>query len=332
MKGNIVKIFWGGVLILLGGLSLADKLGYINLESITNQMWSIIFTVTSVAFFLSYFMSGVKQWGWLFPALIFAALGLIMSLILGDIESPIIALPILLSIAIPFYVGYLVNRKHWRLLITAWILTVISVIPQLSETVHSDLIGPIFLYATALPFFIIYLVNRQRRWALITAASAALIGTLPLVDYFVQGDIVGTIIMFLFALPFLVIYFVSKKNWWALIPAGVFVSIGLVALLDYLLPNQAYIPIGNFQVGIYSSILFLGFAITFGLLWLLRASQPTDWAKYPAIGLLIIALLAFLIGKSLEDFLPGLIPLIIGVVIIAWTLRKKKTANHLPLE
>ena len=325
MKANIIKIIWGVVLIVLGGLSLADKLGYVNLELITSQGWAIIFAVTSAAFFVSYFLSGVKQWGWLFPALIFAALALTIGMIFENPDDSIIALPILLSVGIPFYVGFLVNRKHWGLLIPAWILTVLAVIAVLSDRIDSNLVGALFLFATALPFLVVYLANRQRQWALIVGVVLGFIGIFPLLDLFVQGDLSGPVVMALFALAFFIIFFVSRKQWWALIPSGVFVSIGVVALLDILLPSHDYFQVGKYQFGVYTSVLLLGFAITFGILWLLRASQPTNWAKYPAIGLLVASILAFLMGKNFSDIFPAIALLIIGVVMIIGAVLKRKT-------
>jgi hypothetical protein len=155
MKDTIIKIFWGIILISLGGLSLADKLGYVNMESINARTWTVVFVGLSLAFFLSYFLSGVRKWGWLFPALIFAALAFTISTILGNPDTPIIATTILLSVGLPFYVGYLVNRKHWALLIPAWILTVVAFIPVLSERIDSNLAGAFFLYANALPFLVV---------------------------------------------------------------------------------------------------------------------------------------------------------------------------------
>jgi len=328
MKRNIINIFWGVVLIALGGLFLADKLHYVNLELITSQGWGIIFAVTSAAFFLSYFLSGIRNWGWLFPALIFATLALTISMILGNPDSSIMAVPILLSIGIPFYIGYLLNRKHWELLIPAWILTVVAVTPILSESINSDLVGALFLFATALPFLVVYLVNRQRKWALITGIVLGFIAIFPLLGSFLQGDIQGPVVMFLFALLFLIIYIVSKKKWWVLIPSGVFASIGLVALLDTLLPNHDYFLIGDLQFGVYTGVLFLGFAITFGILWLLRASQPTNWAKYPAIGLLIASILAFLMGKTFNDLIPGIALLVIGIVMILIAILKRQGTHQ----
>jgi uncharacterized membrane protein (DUF441 family) len=319
MKTKFIKIFWGIVLISLGCLSLTDTLGIVNLDLLPEQVWTIVFTVTSAVFFLFYFLSGVKQWGWLFPALIFAALALTINMTTRN-PSSTIAILFLLSIAIPFYVGFFLNRRHRGLLIPAWILTVVAVIPVLSGRIHSDLIGALFLYTIALPFLFVYLVDRRCKWALITSVVMAFIGTLPLVNYFIHGDIQGFVVMSLFSLPFFVTYFVSKKNWWALIPAGGFTSIGLVSLLDTMsLITPAYISIGHSQIGIYASLIFLGFAATFMLLWLMRGSRPTEWAKYPAIGFLIIALM----GIGSMDLLPAVILFLIGVFILTGAFLKK---------
>lgn len=324
MKGNIIKIFWGVVLIALGGLSLADKLGYVNLELITNQGWAIVFSVTSAAFFLSYFLSGVRNWGWLFPALIFAALALIINWALEDSSSPIIAIPILLSIGIPFYVGFLLNRKRWGLLIPAWILTVLAVIPVLAESINSDLIGALFLFGTALPFLVVYLVNRQRKWSLIAGVALGFIGIFPLLESIIPEEISGPAVMFVFAMFFFITYIISKKQWWALIPSGVFASIGVVALLASLFPTNDYFQIGKLEFGVYTGVLLLGFAATFGILWLLRGSQPTGWAKYPAIALLIASVLAFLMGNTFNDLIPAVALLVIGIYLILATVLKRR--------
>jgi LiaI-LiaF-like transmembrane region len=324
MRATTIKIIWGVILISLGGMSLANQLGYINFDSISEQWAMIFFATLSAAFFLSYFLSGIRKWGWLFPALIFAALALTIHTMLKDPDDSIIAIPILLSIAIPFYAGYFVNRKHWGLLIPAWAFTFLPMIPTLSDRINPDLLGSLVLYSIAIPFLIGYLVDQRRKWALIIATFFGFIGLFPLLNTFIHGDTQGPVVMLLFTLAFILIYSASKKNWWALIPAGFFASIGLVALLNILLPDYGYLMIGNYQIGVYRGVLFLGWAITFGILWLLSASQPTDWAKYPTIGLLVTSMLAVLMGKGFEDFLPAVILLVSGVILIIAQLSKRR--------
>jgi len=130
--------------------------------------------------------------------------------------------------------------------------------------------------------------------------------------------------MFLFVLPFLIIYFALKQSWWALIPAGVFSSIGVVALLGTFLPSHAYFMMGGLEFDVYTSVLLLGFAITFGLLWLLRRSQPTAWAKYPALGLLILSIVALLMWKTASNAVIAAVLVIVGVLMIIGPVLKRQ--------
>jgi hypothetical protein len=336
------------VLIVIGGLWLAAKLGYLQFELFSEQTWVVIFAVASAAFFLSYFLNGVRHWGWLFPAFIFAALALTIWMATNDVGGSLVGVPILASVALPFYIGFALDRTRWGLLIPAWVLTVLSIIPAAADVVDGEWIGALFLFAIGLPFLVVYLRDRSRRWALIPAWVMAALGAVVLLSSAAGGEWIGTLviyavalpflyvflrdrsqrwalipagimavigiipllaavfgdddavavgIMLLFAAPFLVVYFWSKANWWALIPAGVFISIGAVVLLTLLVPGEP-----AWMEGAGSGLLLLGFGLTFGILWLRRGTQPTDWAKYPAAGLLAASLAAFILGANFQDF------------------------------
>jgi hypothetical protein len=141
--------------------------------------------------------------------------------------------------------------------------------------------------------------------------------------------VIGLVTMFLFAIPFFVVYFWSKNNWWALIPAGVFTSIGLVVLvtLSSVLNSQrsGFNPLGT-------ALLMLGFGLTFGVLWLLRNSQPTEWAKYPALGLFAVSALALLIGENMQLFWPVILIVSGGIILILGFIRKPATIVEKPKE
>jgi hypothetical protein len=328
MKIKIIKIFWGVILISLSSLLLAAMLGYVSLDQNPGKTALILFTGLSTAFLVSYFLSGVKHWVWLFPALFSAALAMNAARVFEDDGTPITAFPFLLSIAIPFYIGFIQNRKQWEWLVPAWFLTIIAVIPPLSELINPDVLAALVLYAISLPFLVGYLVNQRAKWALLISAVLGFIGIFSLIETIIHGDILGPIVMLLIALPFFITFYASKKRWWALIPSGVFISIGLVALLDRLLPVYDYILIGDHQVGVYTGLLFLGFAVTFAMLWRLDSTQPKEWAKYPAIGFLAASLLAFLMGESFEAFLPVISLLIIGIVMLSAVFLKERVTHQ----
>jgi peptidoglycan/LPS O-acetylase OafA/YrhL len=104
-------------------------------------------------------------------------------------------------------------------------------------------------------------------------------------------------------------------------------TIGVINLvtLTVLEPDQDFDPIS-------SSILLLGFALTFFLLWLRRKVHPTGWAIYPAVGLALLAVLTFILGEKVEDSWP-IVLLVLGILIIAaslWPRRKELPPAEVP--
>ena len=375
MKDKIVSIFWGIVLLAFAGVLLADALHVIELDLLSDQIWVVVFGVLSAFFFVTYLVNGLKHWGWLFPAFILAALAVTVEMALIGMDGAFLGTPILAGIALPFFVGWLLERKNWGLLFPALILTasalvtlfadtrngawvgglvpvavalpffvtflmdrtrrwalipgfillISGLITMVSNIVSGEWVGALVLYAIALPFLVVYLLDRKKRWALIPAIVLAVIGTIPLISAVTTGDVTAVIIMFLFAAPFFIVYFWSKYNWWALIPAGVFATIGVVVLLTMLFGNK-----GGALEGLYTALTFLGFAITFGFLWLRRKSQPTGWAKWPALGLLVAAGLALLLNERFQDFWPVIVLGVIGISLLVGAFSRKKAPVEKP--
>jgi len=255
MKGKIIYIFWG-VVFLLAGVGLL--VGIIDLKQLSQQDTVLYLSATALAFIITYFLDGTKKWGWLLPAFVSTGLAVDLSSELNHtfLSQPNVV-PIMVGVALWFFIGYLIDHTRWGLLIPAYVLIIAAI-----ETAVNTLVIPSILHGeNNMSFLSVY-------------AS-------------------GAGIMFLLALPFFVAYFVSKKSWWPLIPAGSLTSIGMVTALDFLIQDKQ-----NTHFGILSGVLLLGLAITFGILWLRRNTQPTYWAKYPAAGLLVLAILAFIIGNG----------------------------------
>jgi Na+-transporting methylmalonyl-CoA/oxaloacetate decarboxylase beta subunit len=138
-----------------------------------------------------------------------------------------------------------------------------------------------------------------------------------------DSDLSGQAMMFLFALSFIIFAIRSKKNWWAIIPGGIFASIGLVVMLEIVNPQQEF-PIlqSKLHWGVYSWVMFLGFAATFAITWLLRKSQPTAWTKYPAVGLLVIALMALTLGSRFQEIWMVSVLVAIGAMFVLGLLSR----------
>lgn len=315
MNSRNINFVWGAALVIAGMLFLAQNFGLI-----TNPppiFWISVLFGISLVFFISYFVSGVHQWWWLLPAMGTAGVAVTLILTQAGVRNSVVGSPILLGIGLPFMAAFLVDRRqNWWALIPAWVLAVLAVVTAVAEVVPGEVIGSVVLFAISLPFWVVFLTDRSRWWALIPGGIMLVIGFIPLLTLIASGEIIGTLIMFLFAIPFLVVAITWPKGWWALIPAGIFATIGVVTLL-------ATNPDIEAQGGVIVGVLFLGWALTFFVLWLRRAIAPTGWARYPAFALLIAGLAAFAIGTSGMNFLWPLMIIGIGAVLLYNALVKK---------
>jgi len=57
-----------------------------------------------------------------------------------------------------------------------------------------------------------------------------------------------------------------------------------------------------------------------------RKTQPTGWARYPAAGLLGVAILSFIEGARFQEIWPAAVMLVIGVMFLMTLLTRK----HIP--
>ena len=318
MKDRRNNLFWGIILILVAAAVLAQQQNLINFESLSTTWWTWIFAGIGLLFLVRYLISGLKEWGWLFPACILGALAAVIILAESGTNDAWLGSLILIAVAIPFLVAFLLNvRGNWWALIPSFSCLVVAAIIFLAEQVPGEWIGALVMFAVGLPFLVVYLVNRSRQWALIPAFCTMAVGVIILLS--MTSNWAGVLVPLFIALPFFYVYFTQPKNWWALIPAGILTSICIEVLLT--LPFMGAFARTAIPVG----IMFLGWAGTFFLLWLRRANAPTAWANFPAIVLLIVAAIQVVLGAFAEM---GLIVLMFigGAVLLYFGFRPKKAA------
>lgn len=296
-----ITLIAAGVLYLLNNMDLVPEP--------SPQNWILIFVGASAYFCVCYFLAGTHNWGWLFPAFICA--GVAGTIWMGENTNlgGLIAAPVLAGVGLPFLGIYLLDRKHWWALIPFYVLMAVVGIVVFAERVPGEVIGAYVLWSIALPFLVVYLINKSRKWALIPASILAVIGFIPLMTIVFEGDTMGSMVLLVIALPFFVVYFMSGKSWWALIPAGILASIGLSVYLMNAVENQAQ------KESMISTVTYIGWGITFGILWLRRKSQPTGWTVYPAVGFLIAGVLAFFTKSDFSQYWPFLI-ILLGLYIL----------------
>jgi hypothetical protein len=112
-------------------------------------------------------------------------------------------------------------------------------------------------------------------------------------------------------LSFWAVYLNDRAHWWAIIPGGVLLTLATIAGLSDYVPGE--------QIG---GILFLGLALTFGLVYLLPFGEARQrWAIYPAAVLLIMALLIMASVGQVINLLWPLALILAGLYIAYRTLR-----------
>jgi len=316
MKDRKNNLFWGIILILAAAAILAQGEGLINFRALSPTLWTWIFAGAGLLFLVRYLISGLKEWGWLFPTCVLGALAAIITLGSSGRSEPFLGSLIFIAVAIPFLVAFLLNvRGNWWALIPSFSCLVVAAIIALADTVAGEWIGALVMFSIGLPFLVVYLLNRSRQWALIPAFATFAVGAIILIS---MVNMWASVFVPLFiAIPFFYVYFTQPRNWWALIPAGIMASIGLEALL-----TQPFM--GSFaNTALPVGVMFLGWAATFYLLWLRRATIPTAWAYIPALVLGILAIVQLVLGALSEI---GMIVLFFvgGAVLLFYGLRPKK--------
>jgi hypothetical protein len=319
MNVNKSGLFWGLLMIAGGLLALADQMGYI--DTFSPQTWMMIFAAISVLALISYALSGLKQWGLLFPAGAFGGLAMIIALAEANVDSAAVASPLFFGLLIPFIAAYLTDRtQNWWALIPGGVMLFLALTTLLVDSAGGEWVGALFLFMIALSFFVVYLTHRTYTWALLVAYILAVLGIAPLMAIGGRdAAYYGPIFLFAVALPFFYVYFRSPENWWAIIPAGsvtVIAVIAALAIAGFIQGDGRGEFVG---AGLANALLMGGLALTFAVIWL-RHEKP--WAKVVTIVLALVAVASVFFASYSQIFWPVAI-ILVGIYLLYTALRPK---------
>lgn len=314
MKKRTGSIFWGILLIVAGFFALAQSLGYE--VSQDPKLWTWVFAGISLISFILYFVDGWRNWGELFPGCIFAALALLMGMAERGMESPAMAAPLFIGIAIPFILGYVIDRaRNWWAIIPTGVMAFLTLILFAVDNVPGEWIGSGFLFIMALIFFLVYLA-RHATWSIIVAYVLFVLSVVPLLAIYSRPELSGVVFMAALSLLFLYLYLKYPERWWAIIPAGITLTIAIYsafAAATAIRTSDLFNSLGN-------SIIYLGTALTFLISWLRHHKL---WGLVLAIFFAVITVLRFFLPRA-EDYWPVLV--ILGglyLLYMAWKPRTK---------
>ena len=166
-------LVWGGVLILIGVLSLVNRR-----VELSPWVWAASLAGAGLGAFGLYLADRSDGPVLLVAYLLWALAGLIALVPSNVLRDGAIACYVLLAIALPFLAAFARNRARWWALIAAYPLLTIAGAIGLAESrlVSDDLVSAYIPLAMALPFFVIYARDRRQWWALIPGGILAVVG------------------------------------------------------------------------------------------------------------------------------------------------------------
>lgn len=177
-----------------------------------------------------------------------------------------------------------------------------------------NIIWLVLFGAGGLAFLWVFFSNREQWWAIIPAFT--LLGLALLLGFGERlGAWGGAFFLGAIGLSFWAIYLLHREHWWAIIPGGALVTLALVAGLSDVMPDQG-MAIGG--------ILFLGFALTFLLVYLApTATGRMKWALIPAGILAVMGVLMLLSLGGLVNYVAPLALILAGGFLVARVLLRK---------
>jgi hypothetical protein len=166
-------LVWGGLLILLGVLSLLET--FFNLGV---WAWVTVLAVAGLGIYGIYAQDRKDKWLLIISYVLLAVAGLVTVTTLNILRDEAIATYVLTAIALPFLVAFLQDRTRWGMLIPAYILLAVGLMVALIGVGFLDdlLIPAYVLIAVSIPFFVVYARDPQQWWPLIPAGITAVVG------------------------------------------------------------------------------------------------------------------------------------------------------------
>jgi hypothetical protein len=229
MKRFDPRIVFGFLLLVGGGLALAQAMGY--LKDASDIFWGGLFLAVGLVF-LTLLFGG--HWWSAFPGFTLVALGALILLpnSLDEFGGAIF----LGGIGLSFWYVYFTSRiERWWAIIPACVLTALAVM-ILASARYEDLGGAIFLGGIGLAFLIVFLTDRAERWwALIPAGVlVTLAGVTIAAERFGEFQTAG-FFFFGLAITFLLVALLTGMRWayWPALALGIMGLLGIASLLEF---------------------------------------------------------------------------------------------------
>lgn len=200
------------------------------------------------------------------------------------------------------------------------ILLIVAGVLFLLDSLHvlpmAEYIWPALFLVVGLVFLYVFLSNRALNWwAIIPALSLLGLAATIAVETFVPGDVSGAaIFLAALGLSFLIVYLVNRQYWWAIIPAGSLFSVAVLVALSETIQDETL-----------AAVFFLGLALTFGALALVRTPEGRlKWALIPALVMLALALLMVTLAGAAAPYIWSVALIVLGLYFLYRALSRPR--------
>lgn len=239
-----------------------------------------------------------------------------------DVGSTILGILLFGGLGSVFLSIYRRGEDNWWAIIPASVLFGLAIVTLMEapESTPAALSRAVFLWACASPFVLLFRRAPRFFWAILPGGFLIIVGLVALISDTRLGEaLLAWLVYWGIGGAFAMIFLRQPARWWSIIPAGAFFSMGIVALVDRAglggAPSQGF-------------IFCLGLAGTFGFLFLIRNEvNKLQWAKFPAVVLLIVAGLFLFSALSWGGLVKivSLVMLVSGIyLIVSSTIRKRQ--------
>ncbi len=149
-------------------------------------------------------------------------------------------------------------------------------------------------------------------------------------SYDIRDEFIAVAALWIVGTTFLIPYLQNRQSYLLIIPIGILYTMGAALFYmfyDYYSANSGFL-----------FIMFLGFAITFGILFFMKNSERNlGWAAFPAIIFLVLAAFFGLMDTfyfQYEDYVFPIIIIIIGLFLLGKSLftTKRREGEDLPVK
>jgi len=217
----------------------------------------------------------------------------------------------------------MISSSRWRLL-AGVLLILLGLLTLVSLWFEINLAGMAWgiVLGLAGAFFLgVMLSERQAWWAAFPAFPLLGVGVLLILNTVNPrlADLLGgALVLGSVALSFILVYIQHRDFWWALIPAGVMLTLSVESIAGRYLPESG------------GWVFFAGLGLTFLALYFVPGPSGVrmTWPLYPALGLLLFALVLFIGSSALGQIFWPLVLIALGGFLVYRALRGERASGR----